>query len=105
MPILYMPTYPVGDNLIDHKCALPSSEDAPKGTIYQCDNEDCGKLYRLKDSQYPVKTGLIWTKTNKIMLYILPVIYFFKIEFTALKPNMQKRAIASHNQISYYKER
>jgi hypothetical protein len=107
MPILYTPTYPIDNVLVNHKCALPSPEDAPKGTIYECDEERCGKLYRLKDSEYPVKTGLIWKQTNRFMLHLLPIIHFFIIEFRALNPRHVKQTqIQSANiPISYYKER
>ena len=107
MPILYTPTYPISDVLINHKCALPSPEDAPKGTIYECDEEQCSKLFLLTDSEYPVKTGLIWRQTNHFMLFLLPIIHFLMIELRALSPkNNKKRAIKSAQvPISYYKER
>lgn len=107
MPILYTPTYPLGETFLDHKCALPSPEDAPKGTIYQCDNVECGKLYRLKDSEYPVKTGLLWKQTNRFMLHWLPIMHFFAIEFRALnfKTYKQQELQTAKTPISYYKER
>lgn len=105
MPILYTPTYPIFETRVDHKCAMPSAEDAPQGTIYQCDDEKCGKLYYLGESKYPVKTGLIWRKTNKMALFFIPIIHFFIIEFKAFNPNLSKRAHVRMSKVpvSYYK--
>jgi hypothetical protein len=105
MPILYTPNYPLYDTMVDHKCAMPSSEDAPQGTIYQCDDETCGKLYYLGESKYPVKTGLIWRRTNKLALFIIPIIHFVIIEFKALSPKSQHktRVKMAKVPVSYYK--
>lgn len=105
MPILYSPTYPIYDTNVNHKCALPSPEDAPRGTIYQCDDETCNKLYYLGESKYPVKTGLIWRKTNKFMLWLIPITHFFIIEFKALHPKVSREAQVKMAKapVSYYK--